>query len=249
MKIALFAIVAVLLFTSNAYAEVRILAASSMTNVLQHMKQDFQKQTGIDVKTVFGSSSSLARQITQGAPADLYLSANIRWAEYVLAERSLPPSRMKTLARNQLVLISPAKRDVSSFDLKDPNWWSTQLDGERLAMGIPTSVPAGIYAKQALESLGVWDSVKRHMAQTNNVRVALALAERGEVPLSIVYRTDILSSDNVTALTSFNDKWHDPIVYPLVNLSMSSEAIAFSRYLHSDQGKAILNQYGFVTEN
>ncbi len=249
MKIILVALFSIVTCTNNAYAEVRILAASSMTNVIQDVSQEFEKETGIAVKPIFGSSASLARQIIQGAPADLYLSANTRWARYVIDTLSLPSGRMVNIAKNQLVLVAPIKQADDFVALDNRLWWTEKLADQHIAIGNPNSVPAGIYAKQALESLGVWKAVKRRVAQTNNVRVALALVERAEVPLSIVFATDALYSDSVTNVATFDDELHDPIVYPLVNLTQNRETLVLSKFLESDRGKAILKKYGFIVEN
>ncbi|WP_404819607.1 molybdate ABC transporter substrate-binding protein [Vibrio nigripulchritudo] len=236
----------VCLTTGAVSAEVRILAASSMTNVINELAKNYEEQTGLSIKPVFSSSSSLARQIVQGAPADLYLSANTKWADYVMNKLELAKDRKSDFAENRLVLVSPANSNIETAELDSKDWWQSVLKSERIAIGNPNAVPAGIYAKEALQSLNVWDEVKNRLAQTNNVRVALALAERGEVPLAIVYQTDALQSDAVTKLMAFHSQLHRNITYPLVNVSDSNDARLFQSYLLSDEGKAILTKYGFL---
>jgi molybdate transport system substrate-binding protein len=225
--------------------DVRVYAAASMTNVISELAKEYQTQTGVNVITVFAGSSSLARQILNGAPADIYISANSHWVDYLVAEEVVDSKNVEVIAKNELVLIRSLNSDIEKFELKDASAWQNLLRHERIAIGQPDSVPAGIYAKETLSNLDVWSSVKRRTAPTNSVRVALALVERGEAPLGIVYKTDAIQNSKVTILDTFSSELHSPIVYPLAKLNNSEAVMAFSTFLNSENAKQIFIQYGF----
>jgi molybdate transport system substrate-binding protein len=228
--------------------DVVILAAASLKNALDEASAAWNKQTGKSTKVSYAASSVLAKQIESGIPADIFISADVPWMDYV-AERKLikAPSRSDFLG-NQIVLI--AAKD-SKIDLKIDKGFGLRAalgnDG-RLAMGNVDSVPAGKYGKAALESLGVWPSVADRVAQAENVRMALTLVSRGEAPLGIVYKTDAASDPNVRIVGAFPDGTHPPIIYPMALLASSTnpDAQAFVDYLKSPAGKPFFEKQGFT---
>ncbi len=219
--------------------DVVILAAASLKNALDEASAAWNKQTGKSTKVSYAASSVLAKQIEGGIPADIFISADVPWMDYV-AERKLikTPSRSDFLG-NQIVLI--AAKDLK-IDLKIDKGFGLRAalgnDG-RLAMGNVDSVPAGKYGKAALEALGVWPSVADRVAQAENVRMALTLVSRGEAPLGIVYKTDAASDPNVRIVGAFPNGTHPPIIYPMALLASSAnpDAQAFVDYLKSPAGK------------
>lgn len=231
-----------------AAENVTIYAASSMTNAVDDVITAFEQQSGVKVTTVYGSSSSLARQIEHGAPADVFLSANEKWVTYLVAQQVVDSNRVTLLAGNELALIKPSESDLQSFDLYDTDQWQSLLQGSRMAVGNIDAVPVGIYAKQALQNLNVWPTVNKHLAQANNVRAALALVERGETPLGIVYKTDAQLTDKVSTVALFDSSLYGQIHYPLAQLSTSESSDLLIEFMQSEQARKILTSYGFRTD-
>lgn len=228
-----------------AAEKIRVYAAASMTNVVSEVIQRYKQSTGNEVVAIYAGSSSLARQIEKGAPADIYISANSKWVDYLISKNLVKNNRSEVIAHNQLVLVTPTSMAQSPFSLADGAAWRELLANDRLAVGQVESVPAGIYAKQALSHLEVWDDVKDRTAPTNSVRVALALVERAEAVVGIVYKTDALISKKVDILSTFPADSHTPIEYPMVILSDSSQAAEFASFITTDEAKEIFNHYGF----
>ncbi|SON53339.1 molybdate ABC transporter substrate-binding protein [Vibrio tapetis] len=242
------------LVSFSSAAQVRVLAASSMTNVLSDIAIEFEQTHGIEVQLVFAGSSSLARQIEQGAPADLYISANTKWADYLVSQGLIDKTAINVLARNKLVVIAPNTENTTKFsyevdEMLHPSWWENKLNGGRLAIGNPNAVPAGMYAKQALKHQGIWDFVKNSLAPTNNVRIALTLVARQEAPLGIVYATDAKISDSVMVLGEFPSGSYDDIEYPLVQLNDKAETRSLVEFLLSSRSKGMIVEHGFVPVN
>ncbi|WP_428775660.1 molybdate ABC transporter substrate-binding protein [Vibrio sp.] len=246
MKVPKVIVTVVCLLTSLTMqaAELRIYAASSMTNVIDDIKPIFAKRD-ITIKPVYGSSSSLARQVAAGAPADVFVSASSDWVDYLVKNQSIRSDNVTTVANNRLVAIAPVTAPFESFDYHDQATWITLLADSRLAIGQPDSVPAGIYAKQTLQNLKLWASLQHHLAPTNNVRVALALVERGESPLGIVYNSDAIQSAKVKIVSEFDNSLHTPIVYPMAIINESPYTEALKQYFISSEGKALLKKHGF----
>lgn len=251
MRTSLIGILLALMGTGVAHAEtntsITVFAASSLTNVMQTLAQDYQQQTGITVRVSLASSSTLARQIVQGAPADIYISADDRWMNYVEQQGDLDKASRRTLLTNQLVLVAPITYPKNAIKV-NANWsMSSALAGTRLAMGDPAYVPAGIYAQQSLEKLGLWAQAKSQLAPSNNVRSALMLVENGEAMLGIVYKTDALIAKNVKIVATLPDNSHQPITYPVAMVKQHNNATVqgFYRYLQSTQAKKVFQQYGF----
>lgn len=227
--------------------EVVVLAAASLKNALDEASASWTKETGKTTKISYAASSVLAKQIEAGIPADVFISADIPWMDYV-AERKLikAPSRTDFLG-NQIVLI--ASKD-SKADLKIERGFALRpaLGDGRLSMANVDSVPAGKYGKSSLESLGVWNSVADRVAQAENVRMALTLVARGEAPLGIVYRTDATAEPAVRVVGTFPADTHPPIIYPMALLASSNnpDAEAFVRFLQSPAARPAFEKQGFV---
>lgn len=236
-------------FTARA-ADTRLMvfAAASTTNLLTELGQAFGGQAGVKVINSFASSSTLAKQIEQGAPADVYVSANVKWMDYLEKAGAIVPGSRFNLLRNRLVLIAPAASPLQPTDINRDLPLASLLGDGRLALGDPGHVPAGIYAKQALTSLGFWPQVEQKVAGAANVRVALALVETGEAPLGVVYATDAAISRKVKVLGTFPEQSHRPIVYPaaVVKDHDSPLARSYLAFLRSPAAAAICRKYGFM---
>ncbi|MGB1972900.1 MAG: molybdate ABC transporter substrate-binding protein [Vibrio toranzoniae] len=227
-----------------AAEKLRVYAASSMTNAVNLLVDEFEKDHSVDVIPVYASTSSLVRQIERGASADIFISANEKWMTYLVDRKYASSDNVTNLCENELVLISPKGMPVS-LDISQGDQWTKLLTNERLAVGNTMSVPAGIYAKEALEALGVWDDVSDRLAPSNNVRMALALVERNEAKLGIVYKTDALLSKEVSLVETFPAGLHTPIRYPVAKLSDKVVAEQFYTFLKSEKAKDTLNSFGF----
>lgn len=227
-----------------------VFAAASTTEAMSELGTAFARQSGVAVVNSFAASSTLAKQIELGAPADVYLSANIKWMDYLQRVGVINPVTRVNLARNRLVLIAPARSAVKAVTLSQGLGLSRWLGGGRLAMGDPAHVPAGIYAHQALAALGIWPRVKGRIAAAANVRAALALVQAGEAPLGVVYSTDAALTRGVRVVARFAESSHDPIVYPaaLVAGRERPEARAYLRFLASPAARAVFAEHGFVTD-
>jgi molybdate transport system substrate-binding protein len=227
-----------------------VLAAASLQESLQAAADAWKAKGHVMPTLSFAASSALARQVESGAPADLFVSADEQWMDYLAGKNLLMPETRADLLRNQLVLIAPANstgrlKIAPGFRLAD----ALGANG-RLAMADPDAVPAGKYGMAALQSLGVWSDVSGRVARAENVRAALALVERGEAPFGIVYATDAKASAKVRIVDSFPPASHPAIVYPIARLkaSTSPDAEGFRKFLLSGPGKAIFARYGFVVK-
>lgn len=244
----LFLITIVLAARVQAAPSVTMYAAASLTDALDAVIARFEASHGIDIVPVYASSSTGARQIANGAPAALYLSANERWMDW-LAEQGIELRSRSDLLQNRLALIASPQSEVGTYTPGGDEPLMPLLDkGQRLSVGDPDHVPAGIYAKQALQALGEWDALESRLARADNVRAALTLVERGETPLGIVYRTDALASDNVRQLGLFPADTHAPIIYPiaLIGDAPSEAAAAFRDWLDSAEALSIFTEFGFL---
>ncbi|MHA2849669.1 molybdate ABC transporter substrate-binding protein [Vibrio harveyi] len=230
---------------ANAATELKVYAASSMTNAVNDIAQQFETKYDVTVTPVYGGSSSIARQILNGAPADIFISANTKWMDYLVKSKAVKNDSVTNLVRNSLVLIAPKASTIEPFDFSDANAWNQALEGNRLALGNPVSVPAGMYAKESLTNLGVWKKLERQIAPAKNVRLALALVERGEAPLGVVYKTDALLTDKVKVVGEFANDTHADIIYPAAIVKDSTQSEQFFEYLKSDDAKNVFAQYGF----
>ena len=221
-----------------------VFAAASLKDALDEIVRDYAPTAKAVV--AYGASSMLAKQIENAAPADLFISADLDWMDYLEARKLINSRSRINLLRNRLILIAPAA-SRTTLDIKPGFALAAALGNDRLAMANPEAVPAGKYGKAALESLGVWQSVVAKIAPAENVRAALALVSRGEAPFGIVYRTDAIADKNVRIVGEFPDNSHSPIIYPaaLVAVGKHAQAQAFLDYLDSARARAIFAKYGF----
>ncbi len=239
---------AALLPATVAQAEsVTVFAAASMTNAMQEIEERFEAASGHELVVSLAGSSALARQIQQGAPADVFISANPGWMDRLESEGLIEEGTRFDLLNNSIVLIAHG-RDAAPVEIGPDMDMAGLLDGGRLAMAMVDAVPAGIYGKASLASLGLWDGIAREVAQADNVRAALALVAAGEAPYGIVYATDAAASDNVTVVATFPADSHPPIVYPAADVEgRDTEAeTAFMEFLRGPEARAAFERQGFI---
>jgi len=229
-----------------AREQITVFAAASLTNALQEIDPAYTRLSGSPVKESLASSSTLARQIEAGAPAQVFISADTKWMDY-LARKGLVAAQTPLLG-NELSLISPSDAPVSPRAIDRSFDWLRFLgrDG-RLAVGDPDHVPAGIYAKEALQNLGAWKNLEPRLARADDVRGALAFVERGDVPLGIVYVTDARVSTKVKIVGVFPGSTHSPIVYPaaIVKGADSPAVRNYYQFLQGPAARSIFTRYGF----
>lgn len=234
------------LLGTNVHAEqaITVYAAASLTNAITDLDALFEKQKKIEVKSSYAGSSTLAKQIEAGAPADVFISADEQWMNYLQNKKLIEPNKRVNLLGNRLVLISPKSKPVKikmdkSFDP------STAFQG-KLCTGDTKSVPVGKYGKQALTSLGWWQKLAPRLVETEDVRAALNFVARGECQLGIVYATDAAISKDVTVVGVFPISTHTPIVYPLGLVKNNPNSVAFYQFLQGKQANAVFKKYGFT---
>nr|WP_243372030.1 molybdate ABC transporter substrate-binding protein [Microvirga solisilvae] len=228
-----------------------VFAAASLKNALDEAAAGYARESGRRAPTIsYAGSNALAKQIEAGAPADIFVSADLDWIDYLAQKNLIRPETRVNLLANRLVLIAAKDAAVTlapipGFDL------AAALKGGKLAMANVDAVPAGKYGKMALEKLGVWDRVKGSVAQAENVRAALLLVSRGEAPLGIVYQTDAASDPGVRIVGTFPEDSHPPIIYPAALLKDADNpaASAFLSYLRSPAAKSIFEKQGFTVLN
>ncbi len=239
------------LFSPSSRADnepVLVFAAASMKNALDEAAKKWTEKSKTEVKSSYAASSALAKQIEAGAPADIFISADLDWMNYVEGKKLIKTGTRSNLLGNSIVLI--ADKNWNKGDVKVVAGFplAKLLGDGRLSMADTATVPAGKYGKEALEKLGVWDSVSGKLAQAENVRAALALVARGEAPLGIVYKTDAAADPNVKVIGTFPDDSHKPIVYPaaLIETSKNAKASELLKYLAGPEAKAIFEKHGFT---
>jgi molybdate transport system substrate-binding protein len=249
---ALIAALALLLLPASPRAEapVTIFAAASLADVLQAAVE----ARGVPARLVLAGSSALARQIDAGAPADLYISANAAWMDHLEAQGLLADGTRFDLAANALVLVAPAPAPGSATEPREPPALTPDFplaealaDG-RLALALTRAVPAGIYAREALEALGLWTKAAPRLVETDDVRGALALAARGEVPLALVYATDAAAEPRVVVVATVPPEAHAPIRYPAAVIAQrdAPAARAWLTWLAGPEGRALFARHGFT---
>lgn len=228
-----------------AQGTVTIFAAASLRNALDQAAARYAKETGTPPARIsYAASSALARQIEQGAPADLFISADSDWMDYLAMKGLIRPGTRVDLFTNHLALIAP-KDSTMKLAVRRGFPLAQALGAGRLAMAGP-EVPAGKYGEASLTALGVWDQVKDHTARGENVRAALQFVARGEAPLGIVYDTDALTEPQVRIVALFPDSSHPRIVYPGAALTDNAQAKAFLAWLHGPKGAAAFRPFGFM---
>lgn len=235
-----------LLSTTASAENITVFAAASMTNVLQEINKDFEQKYPQDKVTFsFASSSVLAKQIEQDAPADVFISADTKWMDYVKEKQPSKTQNVEVLVKNDLVLIAPISSKIQADNIQSVNF-SKELADSYLSVGDPDHVPAGKYAKKALEYYKVWGDVENKLARAKNVRDALSFVERNEAPLGIVYSTDAkVSADKVKIVAVFPQESYGEVVYPAATTSSKPEAKKFLDFLKTPEAKAKFEAAGF----
>jgi molybdate transport system substrate-binding protein len=231
-----------------AQQSVTVFAAASLKNALDEADAAFAKESGVKVTASYEASSALAKQIEAGAPADVFVSADLRWMDYVAQRKLIAPATRTNLLGNKLVLIAPKDSRLDRVAI-GPGFDIAKLAGDgRIAVADVKAVPAGLYAKAALEQLGAWAAAEPKLAQAENVRATLAFVARGETPLGIVYATDARIEPKVKIVGTFPDGSYPPVTYPVAATAGAAGKPAVARYLtflHSAAAKAIFEKYGF----
>jgi molybdate transport system substrate-binding protein len=229
-----------------AAADVLVFAAASLKNAMDDAVSAFEKNGGDRVSVSYGASSALAKQIEAAAPADIFVSADLDWMDYVQQRSLIQAQTRKNFLGNRLVMVAPASSDIN-VDIA-PNFpLAKLLGGGRLSMADPDAVPAGKYGKAALETLGVWSTVEDKVARAENVRAALFFVARGEAPLGIVYATDAAAQSGVRIAGVFPEDTHPPIVYPIALTGSKNPAAAkFLAFLESPAATPLFQKRGFT---
>jgi molybdate transport system substrate-binding protein len=235
-------------FSAPAFADnVLVFAAASLKNALDDALAGYQQHGGAKANVSYASSSALAKQIDNGAPADIFISADLDWMNDVQQHNMIQPATRTNLLGNVLVLIAPAD-SAAKVDIKPGFPLSQLLGSSHLAMGDPDAVPAGKYGKAALQKLGVWDSVESKVARAEDVRAALSFVSRKEAPFGIVYQTDAAADKGVKVVSVFPADTYPAIIYPiaLTTNSKNPDAVKLLVYLHSDAAKPFFEKQGFA---
>jgi molybdate transport system substrate-binding protein len=243
---ALLALAWPLLAAAQPPATLTVFAAASLKESMDEAARTYQRQTGIPVRVAYAASSTLARQIEQSAPADVFVSADQEWMDYLQARGKIDAAARRNLLGNRLVLVAPAP-STAQVDLRRPATLLAALGDGRLAMGQANSVPAGKYARAALESLGLWNRIQTRLAESESVRAALMRVARSETPLGIVYRSDAQAEPAVRILATFPADSHPAIIYPAAPVrGRSHAATAFVEWLSTPAAQAIFHRHGFA---
>jgi molybdate transport system substrate-binding protein len=243
MRSLLLTLLLCLTLLSPAFAtDIRLSVAASMTDAVKELVASYEKKVeGIKLLPNFASSGSLAKQIAQGAPADIYISANPKWMNYLVEKNLIPAEQVQTFAYNSVVLVG--QKDLTVATMNDV------LKLDRIAIGSPKSVPAGQYAAQALKAAGLYDKLQKKLILAKDVRQALMYADRGETDGAFVYKTDALLAQEAVILLEVPQKLYNEVTYPIAVTLQGvdkPEAIAFLAYLKTDEASAVLKKYGFV---
>ena len=227
--------------------KVTVFAAASLKNALDAANAAWQTETGNETAVSYAASSALAKQIEAAAPADLFISADLAWMDYVAEKKLIKEDTRSNLLGNRIVLVAP-KDKAETVEIKEGFDLAGLVGDGKLAMGAVDSVPAGKYGKAALEKLGVWSSVEGKVAGAESVRAALALVSRGETPYGIVYQTDAAADPGVAVVGTFPEDSHPPIIYPVAILSESTSAAAaaYLHFLKSDKAAPFFTEQGFT---
>jgi molybdate transport system substrate-binding protein len=249
MRFRLFALVLLVPMAARAQ-QLTVFAAASLTDAMKDVSALWAKDGHPPLRLSFGASSTLARQIEQGAPAALFASADQKWMDYLTQKNLIVADTRKDLLGNDLVLVVPADKPLHVTIGPDFDLLGLLGANGRLATGDPAHVPVGIYAEQALKKLGWWDKIAPRLARTDDVRAALLLVERGEAPAGIVYATDAAVSKAVMVAGTFPASSHDPVTYPfaLTKSGDTSEARALLTFLEGPQARTVFVQRGFKVE-
>ncbi|MBD9371088.1 molybdate ABC transporter substrate-binding protein [Rhizobium sp. ARZ01] len=232
---------------ASAEDKITVFAAASLKNALDAANAAWSKDISKETTVSYAASSALAKQIEAGAPADIFISADLAWMDYVAKKKLIKDGTRSNLLGNRIVLVAP-KDAAKPVEIKEGFDLATLVGDGKLAMGAVDSVPAGKYGKAALEKLGVWSSVESKVAGAESVRAALALVSRGEAPYGIVYQTDAAADPGVAIVGTFPEESHPPITYPIAILSesKSADAAAYLDYLKSEKAAPFFTEQGFT---
>lgn len=233
---------------------ITVFAAASTTNAVTDIAALYETDHPVKIRLSFASSSTLAKQIENRAPADIFLSANPKWMDYLAEKGMIVTETRRDLLCNSLVLIVPGDSPIDRLQMDAGLDLAGILGEGRLSMGDPDHVPAGMYGKNAMQQLGLWDAIADRVARAKDVRAALVLVERGECPLGQVYATDAAISDKVRVAWVFPEDSHPPIVYPAALVKQGPgdqanpgpEALSFLDFLQSDPAVRVFETYGFT---
>ena len=253
MSARLFGILAFLIALSGApqplvaQEQVTVFAAASLKNALDDINAAFTKVSGVKVVASYEASSALAKQIEQGAPADVFISADLRWMDYAAEHKLINPDTRINLLGNKLVLIAPADSKLGTVPIGQGFDIAKLAGNGRIAVADVKAVPAGLYAKAALEKLGAWAAAEPKLAQAENVRATLAFVARGEAPVGIVYETDAKIEPKVKVIGAFPDNSYPPVTYPVAATanSKASRVRDYLSFLRTPTAKTIFEKYGF----
>ncbi|MEO8002044.1 MAG: molybdate ABC transporter substrate-binding protein [Arenimonas sp.] len=231
----------------NPQPKITVFAAASLKESVDAIATEWKKQSGQEVLVSYAGSSALAKQIEQGAPTDIFISADVQWMDYLQRAKKIDSKTRFNLVGNELVLIAPAASKQIAISLNKPDGLLKALGDGRLAVAETASVPAGRYAKQSLTKMKVWDTVSTRLAQADNVRAAMAFVARGESPLGIVYATDAKAETKVRVIATFADDSHDAIIYPAAKVTTASPILTsgFLKFLKEKKAMTIFKQAGF----
>lgn len=226
---------------------VTVFAAASMKNALDDVNAAYTKATGIKVVVSYAASSALAKQIEEGAPADVFVSADLKWMDYLIAQKAVQADTRVNLLGNKLVLIAPKDSRTGNVTLGQGFDLAKLAGDSRIATGEVTSVPAGRYAKAAMDKLGMWAAAQPKLAMADNVRAALLLVSRGEAALGIVYATDAKVDPGVRIIGTFPDGSHPPVTYPVATTTTAKpDATGYLQFLRSKDARDVFEKYGFT---
>lgn len=229
---------------ANAQPErITVYAAASLTDVIGAASDIYEKRTGTEVRQVYAASSVIARQVAAGAPADMFISANVRWMDYLEERGLLEPGTRRDVARNRLVAIVRADSPVTAE--RGPELGRSWVPA-RLAVAETAAVPAGVYAREALTALGRWRALENSLVMAGSVRVALAWVARGEVDAGIVYASDAAATPRVRAVWTIPEAAHSPVRYPAAALRSRRKALDFLEFLVSAEGRRLFAEHGFL---
>lgn len=229
-------------------APLTVFAAASLKESLDEAAAAYEKASAQPVRVSYAASSALARQIEQGAPADVFVSADLEWMDYLQQRKLIDAATRRNLLGNTLVLVAPTRGDTTAVKLHSGVDLLPRLGANgRIALALTASVPAGKYAKASFVSLGIWDVLQPRVAEAESVRAALMLVARGEAPLGVVYASDAQAEPKVRVVGTFPESSHPPIVYPVARIAASRNAgaAAFVRWLATPAAAAIFRNRGF----
>ncbi|MGB8638285.1 MAG: molybdate ABC transporter substrate-binding protein [Pseudolabrys sp.] len=253
MFVRLFAFVGFLAFLAGApqtlvaQEQITVFAAASLKNALDDTNAAFTKATGVKVTVSYAASSALAKQVEQGAPADIFISADLQWMDYVGERMLIKPDTRVNLLGNKLVLIAPADSKIANVTIGQGFDIAKLAGSGRIAVADVNAVPAGRYAKVALEKLGAWAAAEPKLAQAENVRATLAFVARDETPVGIVYETDAKVEPKVKVIGVFPDGSYPPVTYPVAATAIATKKSVsqYLQFLRTPAAKAIFEKYGF----